>query len=258
MDNDPIEPGLLINQHEGDEREEIPTDNFREIYYRMEVSRRVEDFRRSVHAGREKLIVEISQLIIYKEYMNELIGANQSSLDLLCQQNKLAEFRLPKSQPLSPARRTAEMATQVAILQEHSQKREKITELCHTLALKLDELVSSRSSPDLVPACKLVLQEFNETFKSQLSSCQVISAEIRAIKNLVCTELDPTTETLDEFNARFTVLKAERSLQDQPKVKAMVMSANVKRELGFLANNAGSYKNIFCLKSPKFTKFTIS
>ena len=86
----------------------------------------------------------------------------------------------------------------------------------------------------------------------------MISAEIRAIKNLVCTELDPTTETLDEFNARFSVLKTERSLQDQPKVKAMVMSANVKRELGFLANNAGSYKNIFCLKSPKFTKPFIS
>lgn len=249
MDNDEIAP---LGLNEGANADEEQVDDFRAIYYRMEVSRRVEDFRRAIHAGRYPIISEISQLILYKNYFNELTGANQTSLTLLQNQNKLSEFRLPKNTPLSPARRTAEMAVQQAVIQEHEAKRTKTTELCHTLNLKLDELVASRTSLDLLPACRLVLDQFNESFKTQLDTCQIISAEVRAIKNLVCTELDAESETLDDFNQKFNLLKTERNLKEPPKVKALSMSANLKRVLGFLANNAKSYQISNCPKSPKF------
>ena len=65
MDNDEIAP---MGLNEGANADEEQVDDFRAIYYRMEVSRRVEDFRRAIHAGRYPIISEISQLILYKNY----------------------------------------------------------------------------------------------------------------------------------------------------------------------------------------------
>ena len=245
--NEIIPPGFLEN-----DTNQEPTENYRDIYYRMEVSRRVEEFRRAIHTGKLPIISEISQLIIFKTYFNELTGANLTSLDLLQQANKLSEFRLPQTTPLSPARRAAEMLTQAAILEEHQSKHDKTVELIHLLELKIDELITAKTSPDLLPACKLVLTQYNEAFKSQLDSCLVFTAEIRAHKNLVCTDLEAADETMVEFQKRYALAKAEHGLKDPPKVRTLTMSTNLKRTMGYLATNAKGSKTDYYLKLPSF------
>ena len=249
MDNNEIFAPGAPNQ-DPVEANEGQDEDYRAIFYRMEVARRVEDFKKAIENGHFPLIAECSQLIIYKNYFNQLTGAHQTSIRLLQEANKLSEYRLPQSQPLSPARRIAEMHTQAAILQEHQVKRDKTTELCHSLSIKLDELITAKSSPDLLPACRMILDQFNSNFKSQLETCLVISAEIRAVRNLVCLDLGPEAETKDAFEEKFALLRIEHN---PPKVKALTMSTGIKRCLGLgLAINAESFKITCHSKSPIF------
>ena len=81
--DDEIVPPGAPNQQQDNPVVEAEAEDFRAIFYRMEVSRRVEDFCRAIQNGRESLIVEISQLIIYKSYFNEQTGAHQTSIQLL-------------------------------------------------------------------------------------------------------------------------------------------------------------------------------
>ena len=151
-----------------------------------------------------------------------------------------------KTEPLSATRRQAQFTTQAAIIEEHGAKRGRFFELIEKLRIRLDELIVSKVGPDLHPACRIILDEHCQAYKSSLETVRIIGGEHRAVKNAICLDLSGPEETKAVFDQKFQAISVERNLRPVPKMKFMNVSPRIRRECSLgpeLATNARGSPN---------------